>query len=501
MENVTDLFVIGGGINGTAIAADASGRGLAVTLCEKGDLAAGTSSASTKLIHGGLRYLELYEFNLVRHALHECDVLMKRAPNLIRPLEFILPHEKHQRSFWLIRLGLFLYDHLAKRHLLPHSRVLNLKKNKRGKVLKAPFKKGFSYYDCFTDDSRLVILNALAAKERDAKILTHTHFISACRKNSYWEIQLKNVTSGKEFFYYAKALINAAGPWVNEVQQHIQSSHLKMNIELVKGSHIILPKLYDGDFAYILQNADHRIVFAIPYQHDFTLAGTTDVAYDENLNDVVISENEKNYLCHVINYYFKKNISPLDIVSTYSGVRCLQGSNEENLSEITRDYKLLFETEDQLPLLSVIGGKLTTHRILAEDALNQLQAFFPEACGPWTASTPLPGCGFENQDFTAFYLKLRNDYDWVPENILSRYAKNYGNNTYRLLNGAKNLADLGKEFTAGLYQKEIEYLIQYEWAETAEDILWRRTKLGLYFSEKEVKKLNDWLVQTHSLSI
>lgn len=499
MEMMIDIFVIGGGINGTAIAADAAGRGLTVMLCEKGDLASATSSASTKLIHGGLRYLELYEFHLVRKALKEREILLHRAPNLITPLEFILPHEKHLRPAWLIRLGLFLYDHLAHYDSLPHSKVVNLTKDIRGKMLQSTFTKGFSYYDCFTDDSRLVILNALSAKNHGATISTHTEFMSAQRENNLWKIELKNLHSDEIYFCYAKAIVNTAGSWVKEVQKKITGSSSTFEVELVKGSHIIVPKMYEGDFAYILQNADHRIIFAIPYHNDFTLIGTTDIVYTGNPSDAKISDDEIHYLCSVINQHFKKAISPTDIIWSYSGLRCLQANESKNPSEITRDYKLILESENMPPLLNVVGGKLTTHRTLAEDVLNKLHPFFPSMGSPWTANEPLPGADFNNQDCENFYRDFKSKYAWLPDNLSTRYAKNYGTHAYQLLYGCYNMEDLGVEFAADLYQIEIEYLIKNEWAETLEDILWRRTKLGLYFSESATHKLAAWLKNNSTL--
>lgn len=490
METATDIFVIGGGINGTAIAADAAGRGLSVTLCEKGDLASATSSASTKLIHGGLRYLELYEFNLVRKALHERDILMRRAPNLILPLEFILPHEKQLRPAWFIRLGLFIYDFLSPRHSLPRSRSINLKKDNRGTALQNNFKQGFSYYDCMTDDARLVILNALSAQEHGATILTHTTFISAVRENNLWKIQLKN--SERDFFCYAKAIINAAGPWVANVQKTIADHELPFEVELVKGSHIVVPKLYAGDFAYILQNTDKRIVFTIPYQQDFTLIGTTDIAFKKDAGEIKISDAEKNYLCDIANHYFNTSLQLSDIVWSYAGVRCLQEDDAAKLSEITRDYKLLLNAHAPY-LLTVIGGKITTHRTLAEDALQKLQPFFPTMGKPWTANTPLPGSDFKINvdDFSKNFISA---HPWLPEKIARRYIKNYGTRANDILLNTTSLSDLGIAFGAGLYQKEVDYLMQQEWANSADDILWRRSKLGLFFSADEIKRLEDYCV-------
>ncbi len=489
----TDLFIIGGGINGTAIAADAAGRGLTVTLCEKGDLASATSSASTKLIHGGLRYLEHYEFRLVKKALQEREVLMQKAPNIIRPLEFILPHEKHLRPAWLVRLGLFLYDHLASRQHLPGSKTIDLTKDTRGQALQPHLSKGFSYYDCFTDDARLVVLNALSAKEHGATILPHTEFLSAQREKKHWKITLKKIHSPEIVSYHAKALINVAGPWVNHVQKNISGEKKLFPIELVKGSHIVVPKIYAGDFAYILQNADRRIVFAIPYQHEFTLIGTTDILISETSDQVTITAEEKDYLCESINRYFKNSITSKDIIWSYSGIRCLQANIADDPSAVTRGHKLILAIKDMLPLLTVIGGKLTTHRVLASKILEKLKPFFPDMKPAWTATTPLPGSDFVNHDFAAFYKKFKSDFSWLPEKIANRYASNYGTRAYQLLQNAASLADLGEKFTADLYQKEAEYLIQHEWAASSEDILWRRTKLGLFASAQDVQKLDAWI--------
>lgn len=496
MENMTDLFVIGGGINGTAIAADAAGRGLSVVLCEKSDLAAGTSSASTKLIHGGLRYLELYEFNLVRKALAERDILMRRAPNLITPLEFILPHEKHLRSAALIRFGLFLYDHLSRKNSLPNSKLINLKNNSRDFDLLPEFEKVFSYYDCFTDDARLVILNALSAKEHGAKILTHTQFMSAQRENNLWKIKLQDIHSKKYLIFYSKVLINAAGPWVKEVQKNIADSQLNFDIELVKGSHIVIPKIVENNFAYILQNNDKRIIFAIPYQNNFTLIGTSDILFSNNLDQVNINDNEKNYFCDVINHYFRTKISTKNIIWSYAGVRCLQASDKKNVSKISRDYQLLLE-KNTAPLLTVIGGKITTHRLLADEVMNKLKFYFPNMGHAWTQYKTLPGCDFENGSFDIFYQQLKSKYDYLPNDLIARYAKNYGTRAYLLLDNVKSINNLGIEFAAGLYQKEVEYLITHEWAKNVDDILWRRTKLGLFFSPYDIQKLNDWLMASY----
>lgn len=489
MENLLDIFIIGGGINGTAIAADAAGRGLSVSLCEKKDLASGTSSMCSKLIHGGLRYLELYEFGLVRSALKEREILLKRAPHLIAPLEFILPYEKQLRPAWLIRLGLLFYDYLALRRYLPHSKMLRLQKN----ILLPELKIGFSYFDCYVDDARLVIANALSAKNNGAEILTNTRFISAKRESSAWKIELKNSTSDTSFYRYAKTLINVGGPWVKQVQTQIQTTDLTYQIKLDKGSHIVVPKLYEGNMAYILQNKDKRVIFAIPFQEHFTLIGTTDIPLSEISDTTTITETEKEYLCNTINDYFKNQINTKSIIWSFSGVRCLQASDEKNPAKITRDYKFLIEDKNNLPLLTVIGGKLTTHRLLAEQALDKLKPYFPGMGDAWTAHQPLPGGEVPENDFTLFLKEFKKTFSWLPDALATRYAKSYGTRANLLLDQSHSMSDLGIHFGQGLYQKEIEFLIKHEWAKTAEDILWRRTKLGLFFSLDETKKLVDFL--------
>lgn len=487
-----DIFIIGSGIHGTAIAADAAGRGLHVLLCEKEDLASATSSASTKLIHGGLRYLEQYDFKLVRSALREREILMRKAPHLIAPLEFILPHDKHLRPAWMIRLGLFLYDHLARRHVLPHSKYLRLNENSRGTPLQSKFNRGFSYYDCFTDDARLTLLNALAAKEKGATILTRHKFISAQREKNSWKIKIKDSYGKKIFYVRAKAIVNASGPWVDHLQQNIDASK-KIRTKLVKGSHIVVPKLYDGEFAYILQNSDDRIIFAIPYQQQFTLIGTTDVSFSNNFDNVHIKRGEEQYLCSVINFYFNKQIMTKDIVWSYAGVRCLQSDNAERLSKTSRDHKIIFDPAHGLPLLTIVGGKLTTHRIVAEEVLTLLKSYFSSMQSAWTETAPLPGGDFPNHDFAAFFNKLKQEYSWVPQNIILHYVKNYGTRAYLLLGDAKQMSDLGEPFSDVLYQKEIEYLIKHEWAKTVNDIVWRRTKFGLTLTPSAQKKLSRFL--------
>lgn len=492
MRNYSDVFIVGGGINGAAIAADAAGRGLSVTLCEKNDLASGTSSASSKLIHGGLRYLEQFEFNLVRKGLRERRILLNRAPFLITPLEFIFPHEKHLRPAWLIRLGLFLYDHLSLKNNLPSTQGINLTKDARGKPLLAHIKQGFSFYDGFTDDARLVILNALLARDYGALILTRTTFIKATREKNFWKIHLFNQKKQIEEEYYARVLINVAGPWIQKVHQHI-SSNLQFKINFSKGSHLIVPKMYEGNHAYILQTEDKRVTFIIPFKEHWTLVGTTDVNFKGNLDEIHIQDTEINYLCNIINRYFKKAIHKKDIVWTYSGVRCLQSSDETRLSEITRDYRILVEDRNTLPLLTIIGGKLTMHRALAEETINQLKPYFKTLSPPFTATKPLPGGNFKNQSYKEFKFTFKKIFTFLPSTLCDRYLQSYGTRSLSILQNAKTLDDLGEHFGRDLYQIEVDYLIKEEWAKTAEDILWRRSKLGLLFTRSEQEKLTDYL--------
>jgi glycerol-3-phosphate dehydrogenase len=484
MANVAmDIFIIGGGINGAGIALDAAGRGLAVTLVEKNDLASGTSSMSSKLIHGGLRYLATYDFSLVRKALQEREILQHIAPHLITPLEFILPQARHARPDWLIRMGLFIYDHLASHPLLPNSKKITLPGTAQGQYLSPELTTGFSYYDCFDDDARLVVCNALAAQERGATILTRTACINAVYENQLWKIQTQEQLTNTIETHYAKVLINAAGPWIAPVQENIIKAQNPFTVELIKGTHITVPKIYEGDFAYILQNEDERIVFAIPYEQEFTLIGTTDVPYHDDLDKITSSTEEENYLCDTINNYFQKKISRQDIVWSYAGVRCLQEDSAQKASELTRDYK--FELNAALPLLTVISGKITTYRCLAEEAVNTLKKFFPQLPAPWTRHTKLPGGDFANGDRELFLAKVHADLPWLPEKVAQRYARSYGTRLYKIIGEARRITDLGEDYGAGFYQSELDYLRQYEWAKTADDVLWRRSKLGLLFSASE----------------
>tara|TARA_B100000508_G_scaffold139324_1_gene137080 strand:- start:800 stop:2299 length:1500 start_codon:yes stop_codon:yes gene_type:complete len=486
-----DLVVIGGGINGCGIAADAAGRGLSVLLCEQHDLASGTSSKSSKLIHGGLRYLEYREFRLVREALKEREILLKKAPHLINELRFVLPHEKHLRSVWMLRLGLFLYDHLASRETIQGSCKVNLKKSQYGSALQDRLKTGFVYSDCWVDDARLVISNAIAAKQHGAQVLTRTTCTEAKRDNGRWVISMKH-QNGDTQVISARALVNAAGPWVARVINEVIKGKTHYQSQLVKGSHIVVGKLYEGDHAYILQNKDGRIVFAIPYQENLTMVGTTDERFTGDPAQVEISQDEITYLCDIINGYFTQKIHPSDVLWSFSGVRPLHKENTDNLSALSRDYALELNEIDKTPLVNIFGGKITTYRQLAEHALSKLNPYFPAAKPAWTADNPLPG-GDLGTDIESYIETLRREYSFLPEAQIKRYVHAYGSHARKLLYRCQHLNDLGEYFGADLYQREVDYLVEHEWAEQADDILWRRSKLGLHFSLQQAARLSEYL--------
>jgi glycerol-3-phosphate dehydrogenase len=496
-ELIYDVLVIGGGINGAGIARDAAGRGLSVLLCEQDDLAAHTSSASTKLIHGGLRYLEYYEFSLVRKALQEREVLLRAAPHLIWPLSFVMPHNAGLRPAWMIRAGLFLYDHLARRELLPASHAIDLREHIAGKPLKPGLTKGFVYSDAWVDDARLVVLNALDAQEHGATILPRTRCIRARRDAGSWELTLQSKDGGPARNVRGRSLFNAAGPWVSEVLHDAIGTPSSHGLRLAKGSHIVVPRMFDHHYAYLLQNPDRRIVFAIPYERDFTVIGTTDVEYTGNPADASISTDEINYLCEMASDYFAKPVKPEDVIWSYSGVRPLLADEASNLSAVTRDYFLEADASAQgAPLISVFGGKITTYRRLAEEALALLGQYLPHVKPSWTAGAPLPGGDIPNADFAAFFAGFRRTEPWLPEDLALRLARAYGTRVTKVLDGARSLHDLGEDFGGGLYEAEIEYLGKTEWARTAEDILWRRTKLGLHVTalaaQKVASRLQQW---------
>jgi glycerol-3-phosphate dehydrogenase len=490
--DLVDLLIVGGGINGAGIARDAVGRGLSVMLVEQGDLAGATSSASTKLIHGGLRYLEYYEFRLVREALIEREVLLRNAPHIIWPLTFVLPHVHSVRPAWLIRLGLLLYDHLGGRRILPGSRGLDLRRDPVGQPLVPGLSKGFSYADCWVDDARLVVLNARDAADRGARIHTRARCVSAVRGDGVWDAAIEDTETGQRHGVRARALVNAAGPWVASFIDNELRLPRPYRLRLVKGSHIVLPRLFEGDHAYILQNADRRIVFAIPYESDYTLVGTTDIAYDGDPAGVAISSAETAYLCDVINRYFRRQVSPAEVVWTYAGVRPLYDDESASASAVTRDYVLNLEDERGLPLLSIFGGKITTYRRLAEHALEKLRRHFPNAGPAWTAAAPLPGGDIANADFDGFLAGLGSDYPWLPASLTRRYARAYGTRARKMLASATSIADLGRHFGDGLHEREVTYLRDQEWARSADDVLWRRSKLGLHVAPSTKAALADW---------
>ncbi|AJY43637.1 glycerol-3-phosphate dehydrogenase [Burkholderia humptydooensis] len=479
-QNRYDLLVVGGGINGAGIARDAAGRGLSVLLCEQDDLASHTSSSSTKLIHGGLRYLEYKEFGLVRKALQERETLLRAAPHIIWPLRFVMPHMPNLRPAWLIRIGLFLYDHLAKRELLPGSRGIDMRRHPAGAPLVDSIKRGFVYSDGWVDDARLVVLNALDAQERGARILTRTKLVSAERRDGQWHARLQRA-DGSTLDVRARAVANAAGPWVGEVLHGALGRGAQHSVRLVKGSHIVTRRLFDHDHAYIFQNPDKRIIFAIPYEHDFTLIGTTDVEYRDDPSRVAIDRDETRYLCESINRYFKRKISPADVCWTYSGVRpLLEDENADNPSAVTRDYRLELDGGDGAPLLSVFGGKITTFRKLAEEATDMLGGALGAARRAWTAGVPLPGGDIANARFAPFAEAFAKRHPWLPAALARRYARAYGTRAERVIGQAKSLAGLGAELAPGLYEAELRYLRDAEWASCADDVLWRRSKLGLH---------------------
>jgi glycerol-3-phosphate dehydrogenase len=477
-----DLVVIGGGINGAGIARDAAGRGLSVILCEKDDLAQGTSSRSGKLIHGGLRYLEYYEFRLVREALIEREVLLNAAPHIVWPMRFVLPHSPEQRPAWLVRLGLFLYDHLGGRKKLPGCRNIDLRRDPEGKPIRADFTRAFEYSDCWVDDARLVSLNALDAKERGATVMTRTAATSARRAGGEWEVQF-TASDGGTSKVRAKAIANAAGPWVETVINGVAGSNSPRRVRLVKGSHIIVPKFWEGPQAYLFQNTDKRVIFVNPYEGGMALIGTTDIPYEGRAEDVAIDEREVDYLLAAVNRYLKAPIARESIIHKFSGVRPLYDDNAENPSAVTRDY--VFDVAGEPPMLSVFGGKITTYRKLAEHALDKLEPFFPGLKPPWTASAPLPGGDMPEADFDRFLAGLGRANPWLPEGLAHHYARLYGTRTREVMNGARDLGGLGRHFGGLLYQCEIDYLRSTEWARTAEDVLDRRTKHGLHLTPGE----------------
>lgn len=491
-----DLIVIGGGINGAGIAADAAGRGLSVLMLEAQDLACATSSASSKLIHGGLRYLEHYEFRLVSEALAEREVLLKMAPHIAFPMRFRLPHRPHLRPAWMIRAGLFLYDHLGKRTSLPSSKSLRFDKNS---VLKPEIVRGFEYSDCWVDDARLVVLNAQEVVKRGGEVRTRTRVTRAWRENGGWMVTAEDVDSGEMITWRARGLVNAAGPWVKQLFDENLKLKSPYGIRLIKGSHIVVPRVHSEKQAYILQNEDNRIVFVIPWMDEFSIIGTTDVEYKGDAKGVSIDDKETDYLLEVFNTHFKKTLSRADIVWTYSGVRPLCDDESDSPQAITRDYTLDVRDEDgQAPLLSVFGGKLTTYRKLAEHALEKLAKYYPQAGDAWTRDGVLPGGNIAGSR-EEYATSLRRRYHFITEGMARHFARTYGSNTELVLKDATTLEDLGENFGHDFYEAELRYLVQYEWVRELDDAIWRRTKQGMWLDKQQQAHISEWL-KTHKKS-
>ncbi|MCB1787373.1 MAG: glycerol-3-phosphate dehydrogenase [Gammaproteobacteria bacterium] len=500
-QQIYDIAVIGGGINGCGVARDAAGRGLKVYLAEQGDLAQGTSSASTKLIHGGLRYLEYYEFRLVREALFEREVLLRNAPHIIWPLRFVLPHHSGLRPAWFLRLGLFIYDHMGGRKLLPGTRTLDLRADVAGQPLVERFTKGFEYSDCWVDDARLVVLNAKDAAARGARVETRTRVIGAVRRDGLWDVSVARDGSDATQTVVARSLVNAAGPWVDEVVRLTgASAGAQRNVRLVRGSHIVVPRMFEHDRAYIFQNKDGRIFFAIPYEQDFTLIGTTDADHREPLAGIHASDEEIDYLCAASSEYFRRPIERRDVVWTYSGVRPLYDDGASAAHQATRDYVLKVETENgHAPLLNVFGGKITTFRRLAGKVLSRLGEYIPVPASDWTKHAALPGGDFDLAQRGRLLDELKNRYPFLAESTVERLMRSYGSLAYQVLGDAGDLEALGEDFGAGLSEAEVGYLMDHEWARELDDVIWRRSKLGLRLSDRQKARLEAWMKKRKSL--
>lgn len=498
-NELLDLYVIGGGINGTGIAADAAGRGLSVGLCEQADLASATSSASSKLIHGGLRYLEYYEFRLVHQALKEREILLAKAPHIIWPMRFILPHRPHLRPAWMIRVGLFLYDHLSRCQQLPGSRAMRIDPTLG---LAGDITRGFEYSDCWVDDARLVVLNAIQARDNGAEILVRTRLVSAREVHSYWELTFEDVNSQQQFLRRARTLVNATGPWVEQLIKQRLARPSRYAIRMIQGSHLVVPRINPDQRAYILQHTDRRIVFVLPWEADYSLVGTTDRRYEGDPSRVEATDEEIDYLLEVINNHFDRPLGRDDIIRTFAGVRPLCDDESVGPSAMTRDYTLELDTssnqapgEDQesgaraAPLLSVFGGKITTYRKLAEAALDQLAPYLPAMGSAWTAEVPLPGGDITDQH--SFAKQLLADYPFLTTAQAQRFARSYGTLCLQFLEKKRSAEALGDDLGAGLSTAELDYLMINEWAQTPDDVLWRRTKLGMRFSTAQRQHLAE----------
>lgn len=498
-HEIADIAIIGGGINGCGIARDAAGRGLKVKLFEADDLAWATSSASTKLIHGGLRYLEYYEFRLVREALIEREVLLRSAPHIIRPLNFILPHHDGLRPAWMIRLGLFLYDHLGPRKLLPGSRRLSLRREQAGTVLKPQYGLGFSYADCRVDDSRLTVLTAMDARARGAEIHTRCKVLQGSRENGHWLLRVLDRRRDREFDLRARLVINAAGPWVSEVLENRLGQTQHKPVRLVKGSHIIvrraLASAIGEDTAFIFQNGDGRIVFTIPYGETLTLIGTTDLDYEGDPGQCAISAEETRYLLDAVNDYLAEPLGPADICGSYAGVRPLYDDGASSAQAATRDYVLDLDTAAGAPLLTVYGGKITTFRRLAEHALEKIAPIFPQMGRAWTASATLPGGDLAVDGVQALAEELRQRCPSCSPGRALRLARLYGTRARMIISGVKAADDWGQDFGGDLTEREVRYLMTEEWARSAGDVAWRRTKQGYWMSEEQMLALDLWMTQ------
>ncbi len=521
-EQVCDLFIIGGGINGCGIARDAAGRGLTVTLAEMNDLASATSSASTKLFHGGLRYLEYFEFRLVREALVERETLLRAMPHISWPMRFVLPYHEDmrfdsdtptsrllstvmpwmrgRRPAWLIRLGLFMYDHLGGRKILPGTSSLDLRSSPEGGPLQKKFQTAYEYSDCWIEDSRLVVLNARDAASRGAQIMVRTKVMSAERVDDLWHVTIRDENSGESRLVKARMLINAGGPWVGDIIQTKIRVNSREGVRLVRGSHIVTRKLFDHDKCYFFQGQDGRIIFAIPYERDFTLIGTTDQDHPDPSELPICTEAEQEYLCAFASKYFKQPISRDDIVWTYSGVRPLYDDGATSATAATRDYTLKVDAQGGAPILNVFGGKITTYRRLAESALEKVAEHFPNLPGPWTAGVALPGGDFPVDGVPSLIAGLEADYTFLDRAWAERLVRAYGTEARTILAEAQTAKDLGENFGATLTERELEWLVTKEYARTAEDVVWRRNKLGLRLDEDQVHRIQNWIESQRAIA-
>ena len=490
-QHEVDLLVVGGGINGAGIARDAAGRGLKTLLCEQHDLASHTSSASTKLIHGGLRYLEFYDFRLVRKSLREREIVLTSAPHICWPLRFVLPHDAHLRPAWMIRAGLFLYDHLARRRVLKGSEGVKLRNHPAGAPLDARYTRGFVYSDAWVDDARLVVITAMDAREHGATVLTRARCARLERGADRWLATLAHA-DGRETRVAARAVVNATGPWVDRFLDDATPVPARAHPRQVKGSHIVVPKLFEHEYAYIFQGADGRIVFAIPFERDYTLIGTTEMDYTGDLATPAIADREIDYLVAMANQYFSGHLERKHVVWTFAGLRPLLADPADRATSVTRDYVLDVDRQGP-PILSIYGGKLTTYRKLAEDVVDALAPGLGWPQQHWTASAALPGGDMPGADFDRFLANLGASAPWLPAPLARRFARTYGTRTARVIGNAGSLAELGDEVLPGLYARELEYLCREEWASTAEDILYRRTKLALHLPPGSEQRLDEWL--------